>query len=430
MSVELGTQAAATASAAQTPALARVRYIGVDLARFTAIMGMMAAHLVGVEAEFPGVSGIKLTTAEVAAVVTNGTAAALFAVLGGLSIVFATRRLLREGRTGAAVASIAARGVVLMLIGFLLGIIDSDFVVVLAYYGLAMIVVSPLIALRSWIIATVASVLGLVGGIFNAQTRANLDIWFEGKSVSFDLLFADPVVAFRALLITGEYPVITWVVYLLTGILVGRAFTAATKQGALGAVAAKFTIIGAALLIAAQLVSISVLNNLAHFGITSVRGQRPENFGEAIMHVNYGAPSDTTLWQQLIAVPHSGSVGDLIRTIALSMFVIGALVWLFDRESVRGRKIGRPLDIVRATGAAPLTIYTLHIIVSGLLISPQLRNVDAIMNGTIPWWAVGVGAFALQLAGALIIGAVLSFTGKRGPLEAMLSKIIGLVVRR
>ena len=44
---------------------------------------------------------------------------------------------------------------------------------------------------------------------------------------------------------------------------------------------------------------------------------------------------------------------------------------------------------------------------------------------------VGHGALALvaQLVGVLVIGAILSLTKRRGPLEALLSKIVGAVVR-
>ena len=42
---------------------------------------------------------------------------------------------------------------------------------------------------------------------------------------------------------------------------------------------------------------------------------------------------------------------------------------------------------------------------------------------------MGPGALALQLAGVLAIGAVLSITKRRGPLETLLSKIVGFVVR-
>ena len=87
---------------------------------------------------------------------------------------------------------------------------------------------------------------------------------------------------------------------------------------------------------------------------------------------------------------------------------------------------------VRAAGAAPLTIYTTHIVVSGIIQGTFFRSAEqagGLPETGIPWWVMGPGALALQLAGVLAIGAVLSITKRRGPLETLLSKIVGFVVR-
>ena len=86
----------------------------------------------------------------------------------------------------------------------------------------------------------------------------------------------------------------------------------------------------------------------------------------------------------------------------------------------------------RAAGAAPLTIYTTHIVVSGIIQGTFFRLAEqagGLPETGIPWWVMGPGALALQLAGVLAIGAVLSITKRRGPLETLLSKIVGFVVR-
>ena len=57
--------------------------------------------------------------------ISNGAPAALFAVLGGVSIVFATRKQLSNGLTGKAMASVAVRGLVLIVLGVLLGFVDN-----------------------------------------------------------------------------------------------------------------------------------------------------------------------------------------------------------------------------------------------------------------------------------------------------------------
>lgn len=434
-----------TGAKATTPSTAprpRVRYVGVDLARFLAIAGMMAAHLIAVRYTLPGSTAAELPYLEAMSLMTNGTAAALFAVLGGVSVVFATQKLLRNGERWKATAAVAVRGAVLIVLGVALGSIDNTIVVILAYYGVAMILVSPLVAVRSWVLGVIAGVLTLVFGWLNIHLRAALGARIEGPHTSLSFLTHDLGVGLRTLFVTGEYPAITWVTYLLVGMLIGRALSNAAGRGMLGRTAAKLAALGAALFIVAQLVSNWVLANLLEVGILTP-GTALEDGVFHILHLGgSGAPSSRNIFSQILATPHSGSIMDLMRTFGISLAVIGLLVFLCDREQraltsaepgslPAAPSIGaRLLDVVRATGAAPLTVYTLHIMVSGLLWYPYFgANADPAGLAHIPWWVVGNGAFALQIAGALAIGAVLSVTKKRGPLEALLSKIVGFVVR-
>lgn len=431
------------AAAAATPTRNRVRYVGVDLARFVAIAGMMAAHLIGIRVSLPGVSEPDQAVARAVDLVSNGAPAALFAVLGGVSIVFATRKYLREQQPGKAIAAVAVRGVALIVLGVLLGFVDNAIVVILAYYGVAMILAAPFVVIkRNWILATIAGVLGLLSGWINVSVREAIGTKFDGPHINIEFLSTDPLGVMRALILTGEYPAVTWLVYLLTGMLIGRALVAAASKGTLGRTAAKFAGIGAAVAAAAQLASIWAINNLETIGISAL-GHSQDELREYLMdfHATGAGPTSRPL-AQLLALPHTGSTMDLIRTIALAMFVIGALVWLCDREraqrvSVDGASAAtvslpaRLLDAVRATGAAPLTIYAAHIVISGLLMSPYFgKNSTFFLDpGEIPWWVIGPGAFVLQICAALIFGAILSATKKRGPLEFLLSKFVGLVVR-
>lgn len=421
----------------------RVRYVGVDLARFVAIAGMMAAHLIAIRASLPGVSEPDQAVAKSVELVSNGAPAALFAVLGGISIVFATRKYLRDQQPGKAIAAVAVRGVALIILGVLLGFVDNAIVVILAYYGVAMVIAAPFVVIkRSWILATIAIVLGVFSGWINASVRAALEQSFEGPHINVEFLSNDPLGVIRALFLTGEYPAVTWLVYLLTGMLIARALVAAASKGTLGRTAAKFAGIGAVVAAIAQIISIWAINNPDSIGVRAV-GFSQDQVREHLMnfHASGALPTARPLGQ-LLAMPHTGSTMDLIRTIALAMLVIGALVWLCDRERTpRLAADGTPaatatlparlLDVVRATGAAPLTIYSAHIVVSGLLMTPYFgKNSTFFLDpGEIPWWVIGPGAFALQLCAALVLGAILSATKKRGPLEFLLSKFVGLVVR-
>ncbi len=430
------------------PAPQRVRYVGIDLARFIAIAGMMAAHLLAPLAMFPGVSDSDRELAMGTSLISNGAPAALFAVLGGVSIVFATRKQLSGGLVGKAMASVAVRGVVLIVLGVLLGFVDNNIIVILAYYGVAMILVAPLIKAKSWVLASLAAVLGLGFGWLNITLRRSLEVHMEGPHINVGFITSDPLGTLRAIFVTGEYPAITWVTYLLVGMLIGRALTSATARGALGRTAAKLAVIGGAVFVVSQLVSNWLLGKLIDFGVIEPQASQQMSHTEILQAAQTqllqiggsGAPPSPHIVSQLLAVPHSGSIMDLARTIALSALVIGLLVWLCDRERPQASASvatspglgARLLDTVRAAGAAPLTIYTTHIVVSGIIQGTFFRSAEqagGLPETGIPWWVMGPGALALQLAGVLAIGAVLSITKRRGPLETLLSKIVGFVVR-
>lgn len=397
---------------------ARARYFGVDIARFLAIVGMMATHLLAENAMNPGAAPFEQGAGQVALTLTTGIAAPLFAVLGGLSLVFAARRPLKEGRIGAAMGAVAIRGGILILLGLLLGLIDSPLVIVLAYYGIAMLLLAPLIAAPSWLLTSLAVVLGVGGGAMNALVRGALGVVNEGGSVTFDAITADPLGSLQALLLTGPYPAITWCMYLLAGMLLARILVTATNNGVLKRASLTLAGVGAAAVVLAQLVSAWALANLAVLGFKPIPGVDTDFFAWMLTQPSFGAPTSPELWAQLIATPHTGSPMDLLKTLGIACAVIGILVFLCD---ARGRdSLARPIRVIRAAGAAPLTIYTLHAIATGLLLGLAMADPSVAESG-LPWWAFGTAAFGLQLAGVLLVGAILEATGRRGPLEALLS---------
>lgn len=394
------------------------RYIGIDLARFLAVAGMMANHLVAIVAMNPTASEFDQRAGEIATTVTSGIAAALFAVLGGVSAVFASKRALTAGRTGAATVSIVLRGLVLIVLGLALGALEVPIIVVLVYYGVALILVSVFIAARTWLVALSAAVLWIAGGPLNALARQALEVVEEAGSPSFESFAAEPLETLRGLLLTGAYPAITWVAYLLVGILIARALLAANERGRLSRTALGLAGLGTALAVLATLASNWTLANLARFGVAAPDGLDMATFTKFLGMQQFGAPTSPELWAQLVAAPHSGSPMEMLRTVGIALAVIGLLVTLFDS---RDAAPGPFTDVFRSAGAAPLTIYALHLIATSFAYAPVYAGVD--YSAGIPWWIAGLGAFGIQLAGVLIIGVILSVTKRRGPLEAITSGI-------
>ncbi|WP_309127645.1 heparan-alpha-glucosaminide N-acetyltransferase domain-containing protein [Microbacterium sp.] len=383
------------------------RIVGIDLARLVAIVGMMAAHLIAPLGSDSGASSVDQALGKVIGATVSSTSATTFAVLGGVSLVLLTRGM-RDASTGRMLLSILLRGILIALIGTLLLPLDGPISVVLTYYGAAMIIAAPALLLPSWGIAIVVTVLWLFGGAFNAHVRAALAASLQAPGADAGAEIGGAV---RDLLLTGHYPAITWVAYMLTGILIARMLLAARAGGGLRALCSRLAIGGLAVYLLITLAGRIVRMRPAWFSLPDL--------GEMMLSSGFGAPIGTDLWMLLIPTPHSGNPADMLRTVAGACFVVGLLVGIFD---ARSRSRGIALQTVRAAGAAPLTVYTAHVVATATLYNLAMAGTDG--TGT-PWYARGTAVFLVQLAGVLLIGLVLALLRRRGPLEALLGWLSG-----
>lgn len=390
------------------------RLVGVDLARFVAIVGMMATHLVGSLGADPSASAVDQIAGKLVGATVASTSATTFAVLGGVSLVLLTRSR-ADVSTGRMLLSILIRGVLIALIGAVLSLLDGPISVVLTFYGVALILAAPALLLPSWAVAALAGALWLFGAPVNAHVRAALSTTPQPPAAEI----GDTVPrAARDLLLTGHYPAITWVAYMLTGILIARMLLAARADGTLRRICIRLAAGG-----------------LAVYALVTLGGRvvrmRPEWFGlpdlgERMLSSGYGGPIGTDLWMLLIPTPHSGTPGDMLRTVAGACFVIGLLVAVFD---ARARRSGIVLESIRSAGAAPLTVYTAHVVVTAAL---HHLATQAVIDGAVslPWYGRSTAVFLVQLVGVLLIGLVLALLHRRGPLEALLGWISGSNRRR
>ena len=382
------------------------RLESLDLVRLLAILGMMAAHLLAPLAMF-GADGLQGAAARVASVLTEGPASTTFAVVGGFSLVLASRsRLLAGDRRGAVLAG-ALRGALVAGIGLVLGFVPTSVVVVLVPFGIGMMITAPLLLVRSrWLIAIVA-VLTAGGGFLNALVRSSLGQVQEVGAIT-PLNLAEPLVLVRGLALTGMYPLVTWLPYLLLGVVLMRSLLTAIQDGRARRWSARALVIGAGVA-------------TATYGLSALAGAWAIGHGVDPLAVSlhgFGAPVLPEAWALAVAAPHSGSPADMIATASVAVALIGAVTLLVPPGRHLHGSIGRAL---RAAGAAPLSIYTVHVILTGVaLVVAMLSDPDGGFT-TMPWYVAGLGVFAAHVAIALGIGATLARTGKRGPLEAALS---------
>ncbi|GAA2880488.1 hypothetical protein GCM10010472_43170 [Pseudonocardia halophobica] len=362
----------------------RDRIAGVDAARGIALLGMMVTHVLPLHTA----TGETITGA-----VAAGRASALFALLLGVGIALGTGGHLglrppdppgpSLGRLHlAAAAGLVVRAVLVALLGLVLVELRPPVAVILAYYGLLIVLAIPLLRLRAGVLAAGAVVACGITPVLSALLREGLSPG-PGAQVGLSSL-GEPGSALGILLVTGYYPVLTWSTYLLAGLAVGRLDLrrARTAWWLLGG--------GAALAVAATVVSTVLLAAGGAEAITTASG------ADALRVQRYGTVPVDTWWWLAAGVPHSGTPLDLARTTGSALAVLGAMLLVAGRVST----LVVPLA---AIGAVPLTLYALH--VASL----------AILGNT------GLATLLWHVGWCLAIGLVARALRIRGPAEAVVS---------
>ncbi|MGE3660036.1 MAG: heparan-alpha-glucosaminide N-acetyltransferase domain-containing protein [Pseudonocardia sp.] len=350
------------------------RLAGVDAARGAALVGMVATHTLLLR------EGGEPTLTEVLA---HGRASALFAVVAGVGIALSTggTRPPRGGELLPAGMGLAVRAVLIAAIGLLLVELDPPVLVILTFYGLLFIVAIPLLPLRAGALAAGALVACMVTPVVSHVLRPGRAPIPDQAGLA---ALVDPGELLAHLALTGFYPVLTWITYLLAGMAVGRSDLRrpATAWWLLGG--------GAALAALAMTVS-SML-------VTASGGAVPASRASGFL---YGVAPTDTWWWLAVATPHSGTPLDLANTTGSALAVLGAMLLLARFAPV-------VTWVPAAVGAIPLTLYVLHVV---LLAAHPAAG------------AQRPAVFVAHVTGAVAVGVAVQLAGGRGPLEAGVSAL-------
>lgn len=368
------------------------RLVGIDLARGLAVLGMFAAH-VGPDPQARGdLVGAALQ-------LTHGRASALFAFLAGFSLVLiAGRTVARTGRPGRqAAVKIVIRAVILLVVGTGLTMTGTPVAVILAYYGVYFLLALPLVRLRVRTLAIVAAVTAVAGPVASYALRT----WFASAGW-IDLLQAkDPLVriggeGFLDLLLTGSYPAITWMPYVIAGMAVARLdLAAATVRSRLAVTGLCAGVAGYG---SAWLISL----------VVAVPAATDLGSGSTETGV---VPVDDPAWL-LVASPHSGTTFEIAGNLGVALLVVIGALLLVDHLPKAGRLV-MPITLL---GTMSLSAYVGH--VAGIW---ALDITD--LPGQPLRVLVGFAAVAMVLA-VMWAGAF-----RRGPLEHLLHRATGIASR-
>jgi uncharacterized membrane protein len=317
--------------------------------------------------------------------IADGRASALFAVLAGVGVAFSsggTRRPARGRAHLAAAAALLTRGALVGLLGLWLAGLDPPAAVILAYYGLLFVVATPLLRLPASALAVGAVLACVVTPMASLLLRSGLPAG-PGEQPGLAAL-ADPGALLRTLALTGYYPVLPWTTYLLVGMAVGR-LDLRRRRVAVGLLSGGVALAG--LSVATSLLLLGPGGGAATIGRVALQRRR------------YGTTPTDSWWWLAVGTPHSGMPLDLAHTTGTALAVLGAMLLL--------ARWARPVALVPAAlGAAPLTLYTLHVI--ALTAYPGSGPDDA---------ALWLG----HVLAATAVGVTLWLAGRRGPLESVVS---------
>lgn len=325
------------------------RVVGVDIARGLAIIGMLVAHTV--------------PRADESELLVDGRSSILFATLAGISlgIMTGSERTTMPGHRADRVVSIVMRALVLFLLGVALGGLGSEVAVILDYYAIMFLFLTPVLFLPRGVLGALAAVLAVAAPAFA--------LGVGGPDSS-----AEPSAYFvQYYLFTGYYPVMIWLPFLLVGLISARSGLGRAKT---------------------QLWMVSA--------------------GTVSAVLGYGGAQ---LLPGITAEAHSSSTAEVLGSGGFAVAIIGGLLWLTSPERAGvGAGIRALLAPVGAAGSMALTVYTLQIIILAVFVVLRDDTGGAVEY---PGWPLLIGMTVASLLFAVLWRA---FLGK-GPLERVLGRV-------
>ncbi|MFF9120549.1 DUF418 domain-containing protein [Streptomyces massasporeus] len=381
-----------------SPGVSMGRLVGVDLARALAVFGMYVVHIGPPLSATSGVGSWIRYVAE-------GHSSVLFATLAGFSLMLLAGR--REPKTGLAgrqaKARIAIRAVVLLALGTVMAM-EYGGVIILGFYGVYFLLALPLVRLRAITLAITAAVCALVTPQLAFALTSLLTPSVQQSINAYDPLRRLSEVGVLDLLLTGFYPALTWMSFVIAGMALGRLDLSC------GTVRKRLAVLGAALTAAAYGMSLGLagkgaLRSMAEDGSSS-GGSGPMPSGSGSAPLEGASLPDIPASSLLTAGPHSGTTFDIIGSVGVAILVIVGAMVLMDRLP-RLRRLAQP---VIAVGTMSLTAYVGHFVAQSVFSTPA-------GTGTQQSWV----PLLMYVLGAVLFAAVWSRFLRRGPLEYLLN---------
>ncbi|WP_285107210.1 heparan-alpha-glucosaminide N-acetyltransferase domain-containing protein [Promicromonospora sp. MEB111] len=399
------------------------RVLGADIARGVAVLGMFTAHV--------GVTSDDLGTFEGWLSLAHGRSSILFATVAGLSLALVTggSTPFTGERMRTARARILVRVVLLLALVAVLDLFGTRVLLILGFYAAYFVLALPFLRVPPGRLAAIAVLVAVVGPVLvyygpEALARAGLRAPHDGSGAATDFL------------LTGHYPALVWMAYVLAGLALGRCDLRSPTVH-LGLVAGGFGV--AALTAVASAVLVADAG-----GLTAIEGQVTVTSSEfaasppawsdpwpPVSGLYLEGPHDDTMFEAL------GSGGFALGVLGLCLLLggvardgwsAGAVAGAGDNAAARdGAQTGGVLQAARvvvlafvtplaAVGALALTVYSLQIVTIWWWTRTYWDLLDPATNTPLGWMVL------VTLVVATLWRALLG----RGPLE----RLFGWVARK
>ena len=396
-----GAAAANDASTAATGAGKR-RLVGVDAARGLALIGMISIHIM---ASWDPVSFEPTAQWTVFA----GRSAALFALLAGVGLAFSTGgrtphtgRAMTADRVGVVVRAVLIAGLGLAINEVIPGdtIDEVPAVNILVYYGVFFLLAIPFLSLSARALFAWAGCFALAGPVLIHVLRETLPAFERHNPVLGDLIAA-PAATAAQLLLTGTFPALPYLAYLLAGLALGRLDLGQTQ------VQARLVVGGVVLAAAAWVVSWVLIQQAGGFEqlVARTPGLDEELINDIIVWGPEPALPTTTWWWLAVAGPYTNTPPALLLGLGSAAAVLGLCLLL-------ARGAGRWLLPLSAMGSMTLTVYSAH-----------LLGLSAEVHYDQPMW------FLIHVGVALVFALLWHQVFGQGPLERVVAGIVRAVRR-
>ena len=393
--------ASSTAGTAAAPA--KRRLVGVDAARGLALIGMIAIHIL---------PSWDPETFEPTAqwTVFAGRSAALFALLAGVGLAFSTGgrtphtgRAMTADRAGVAVRALLIAGLGLTINHVLPGstIDEVPAVNILVYYGAFFLLAIPFLRLPARALFVWAGVFALAGPALVHLLRDVLPV-VERYNPDYLDLVGDPGATAARLLLTGTFPALPYLAYLLTGLAIGRLDLAGIR------VQTGLVLDGALLAAGASLASWVLVDRAGGLDqlVTRTPGVDEELVTEVIVFGPDPTLPTTTWWWLTVGGPYTNTPPALLLGLGSAVAALGVFLLL-------ARRWASWLLPLSAMGAMTLTVYSAHL----LALAAEVHYDE-------PLW------FWIHVAVAMAFALLWRQAMGQGPLERLVAALVRATRRR